>query len=564
MAENWIIEQTVELTRPVQPYVGQPVELMLPGDHLAHTLRIKCKERDMPVNLTGYTAAGYFKRTDGNTVLVVGSITGNIVDVTLSQECYAFPGNLRGVVRITNSTTDAKITLCDRLFHVGQAVDDGGTIDPGEVIPSLDDLLAEIDAMEQATAEAEAAADAVPDMVAPVFSASAPYSAGSYVYYDGTLYRFTADHAAGAWNSAQAVAVTVGGEVADLKSAVEAMGHDVDVAPKAVGSNAESVDLDVTDEDGNVLLRLADGHIKTKNFDSSVPDDITINPTNAEPSVDIDITDPNGNVVLRVESGHIKTKHFNSADFVPDETNPLGKIKENPGLTSIFLHVGCIGDSLASGAASSNEGGTTVFHDMYDYSWGQYLARATGNTYYNFSSGGLTTKTWWSSQQKTTCLDGQHNCEAYIIGLGENDAGIAEMTVGTEADIDLSDYTQNADTFYGNYGKIIQAIQELQPKAKIFVITNPIKARETAGYNTAVRDMATIFDNVYIIDLYTYGLEIFTSGDIKDCKRNGHFNAVGYKLISYVISTYIDWIVGHNLDEFNQVEFIGTEWSYNN
>ena len=153
---DWIIEQTVEMTRPTQPYTSRPVELMLPGDHLAHTWRIKCLERGLPADLTGFTASGYFKRMDGNYVLITGSISSNTVSVTLTQECYAYPGNLRGVVRIANANTDAVVTLADRLFFVQSAVDDGGTVDPGEVIPSLADLLAEIDAMETATAAAQA------------------------------------------------------------------------------------------------------------------------------------------------------------------------------------------------------------------------------------------------------------------------------------------------------------------------------------------------------------------------------------------------------------------------
>ena len=58
---------------------------------------------------------------------------------------------------------------------------------------------------------------------AGAFSASTAYTAGQYVTYtDGKLYRFTTNHAAGAWNSAHVVAVTAGGELTDLKSALEA------------------------------------------------------------------------------------------------------------------------------------------------------------------------------------------------------------------------------------------------------------------------------------------------------------------------------------------------------
>lgn len=59
----------------------------------------------------------------------------------------------------------------------------------------------------------------ISDSVAPEFSASASYTAGSYVYKNGVLYKFTADHT-GAWTGTDAEVVTVGGEVTDLKSAI--------------------------------------------------------------------------------------------------------------------------------------------------------------------------------------------------------------------------------------------------------------------------------------------------------------------------------------------------------
>lgn len=349
------------------------------------------------------------------------------------------------------------------------------------------------------------------------------------------------------------------GDVDELKSQMDDMG----TPPDTLNSDAENVDLDITDEDGNVIVRFANGHIQTKEFDSSsieAEGDTYINPTDAE-SVDLDVSDIQGNVLLRLKDGHIKTKKFDSTEFVPDNSNPLSIIKNTFDYAGCFLHVGCIGDSLASGAASSNDGGTVVIHDFKDQSWGQYLARMTRNKYYNFSQGGLTTKSWLASTYATQAFDGEHDCEAYIIGLGENDYSQG-LPIGTSADIDLSDYTQNADTFYGNYGGIIQRIQEHEPKAKIFVIVNPRSYLETSGYNAAIRAMATIFGNVYVIDLYTYGDIVANGSFLRKQERNGHFNALGYKYCAKVIGTYIDWIIANNLTEFKTIELIGTEWSY--
>lgn len=65
--------------------------------------------------------------------------------------------------------------------------------------------------------------DTLADNFAPEFSSSAAYSAGDYVLYQGTLYRFTADHAAGAWTGSDAVTEKIAPEVAELKNAISDM-----------------------------------------------------------------------------------------------------------------------------------------------------------------------------------------------------------------------------------------------------------------------------------------------------------------------------------------------------
>ena len=242
--------------------------------------------------------------------------------------------------------------------------------------------------------------------------------------------------------------------------------------------------------------------------------------------------------------------------------NPLEKIVLHPDMIDLFTTVGCIGDSLASGVCAYKDSSGTHYATMREYSWCKFLERMTGNTYYCWATGGFTTNSWLSSDWATECFDGNHLCTAYIIGLGQNDSN-SNVSVGTSADINLEDYTQNPNSFYGNYGKIIQKIKEVNPKAKIFVITDPKAAMETGGYNSAIRDMATIFENVYIIDMYTHGSDLFNNGLIKSCLRYSHYNALGYKIIASVIATYIDWIVKKHSSEFMEVEFIGTDYNYN-
>lgn len=159
MAENFTIRQTVDLsgTNPNWNAVRHDA-LMYPGDNLAHTWEVQVKRNGIPVDMTGGNVVGYFQRKDGNTVMVNGTIEDSICKVTMAQECYAISGAMKAVMRYTEASTHTVITLAYHAFTVQGRIDDGGIIDPGEVIPSIDDLLAEIEAMEQATAAAEAAA----------------------------------------------------------------------------------------------------------------------------------------------------------------------------------------------------------------------------------------------------------------------------------------------------------------------------------------------------------------------------------------------------------------------
>lgn len=96
---------------------------------------------------------------------------------------------------------------------------------------------------------------------------------------------------------------------------------DVLKMPRVLETTETDPDLDITDENGAVILRLEDGHIKTKHFDSEEAatkeeiKDVSKMPTtksSTESGVDLDVADESGNVILRLKDGHIKTKYFNS------------------------------------------------------------------------------------------------------------------------------------------------------------------------------------------------------------------------------------------------------------
>lgn len=268
-------------------------------------------------------------------------------------------------------------------------------------------------------------------------------------------------------------------------------------------------------------------------------------------------------IEMNNEIEELKTKGYSVYDL---PTNPLSRINDCPELLSCFFNVGCIGDGLASGVAVYKDAeGQLVVNSVnrYPYSWGKFLERMTGNHYYNWSAGGLRTDTWLSSSYATECFDGNHLCQAYIIGLGQNDNNKNQGSdIGSVSDIDLSNYSNNANTFYGRYAKIIQKIKEVQPKAKIFVVTDPNDSVNANGYNVAIRKMAELFNFVYVLDMREHWNDAPCSTLLNNQKRYGHFNAVGYFLIAKMMMTYIDWIMQKHWKDFREIENIGTDWYY--
>lgn len=87
---------------------------------------------------------------------------------------------------------------------------------------------------------------------------------------------------------------------------------------------SEKADFSIYDEQYNAIAEFSNGHIKTKNFDSSqavtkndIPDKNRLPEVVDDTSTDFSVKDADGNVILRVKGGHIKTKNFDSRMVTP-------------------------------------------------------------------------------------------------------------------------------------------------------------------------------------------------------------------------------------------------------
>lgn len=253
--------------------------------------------------------------------------------------------------------------------------------------------------------------------------------------------------------------------------------------------------------------------------------------------------------------------------MAPTDEKPLDCIVTNGGFCGIFRKIACIGDSLSSGEFESCENDVVGWRDYYDYSWGQFIARDTNSTVYNFSRGGMTAKEYCESfATENDFWNVEKRCRAYIIALGVNDIYQilkGELRFGSIEDIDRNNCENNADTFVGWYAKIIQRYQKIQPKAKFFLMTMPNDKRcdeEREMYkrhNALMYQLVEFFDNCYVLDLHKYGPE-YNEEFQNHFYLGGHLNAAGYRLTALMVESYIDYIIRHNTEDFKQIGFVGT------
>lgn len=210
--------------------VVSPVTLTNPiyyGDADAQRIRFRVYQShgdETPLDLSEATITTHFLRPDDGDVIISGVGGSEYSYVDLPAACYAYSGIFKCLVKVSgNDITTSVLYLTGRIDNPTSDT----IVDPGTVIPSLDDLLAQIDACEDATAAANTAATNATNAVsyiADTYSDSAVYAVGDYVIYSGALYKCTtAVTTAGSWatNSSHFTATTVDTEVGALSTEID-------------------------------------------------------------------------------------------------------------------------------------------------------------------------------------------------------------------------------------------------------------------------------------------------------------------------------------------------------
>lgn len=127
------------------------------GDKDAHIFELSLYRGAEEMDLSGASAQGYFIRADGYTVPITGAISGNIVTLTLSEGCYYVVGSFNLIIKV--SIGESRKSVFWGNGYVVRSMTDA-IVDEENVIPSLDELLAQISAAESAAKAANQAASA--------------------------------------------------------------------------------------------------------------------------------------------------------------------------------------------------------------------------------------------------------------------------------------------------------------------------------------------------------------------------------------------------------------------
>ena len=227
---------------------------------------------------------------------------------------------------------------------------------------------------------------------------------------------------------------------------------------------------------------------------------------------------------------------------------------------ALFKKWGLIGDSLSVGHTVSKDGETVSGRNIY-YSWGQYLARRIGNTCLNFGRSGVTSKLWMDMSE-TYCyprlINPDNLCQAYIIALGANDS---EMTLGSIADVNFTDMSQNADTEYGCYAKVINAVRNVSANVPIFLFTLPYPRNSDVkikAINEMIRTFASDkehFGKIFLVDLDADYNKYFETGKLEAQIGNTgwHLTSLGYLYASKVNEIALSKVISDNYSDFQDV-----------
>ena len=234
---------------------------------------------------------------------------------------------------------------------------------------------------------------------------------------------------------------------------------------------------------------------------------------------------------------------------------------------SMFERVGVIGDSYCSGSIYYNGGSSQVTN--YNLSWPSNLARQHGIDRNRYSVGGWGTynflfvdnenwREYGSYKLEQDFADPDKRCGLYIISFGINDSNPSRTFgdksggpdyLGSSDDVDDNDYTNNANSFWGNMSRIISMIKSGSPESRIVITT--LGRFGSTRYDTYSAEIPAIaaYNGVPYITLTDDG---FFNSDYYTHVLGGHPTAQLYAGMAKAISRLIQKCMVDNWEYFNE------------
>ena len=319
-----------------------------------------------------------------------------------------------------------------------------------------------------------------------------------------------------------------------------------------VESKAEPMaDLAFNDENNNAIVIFKDGHIKTKEFDSS---DIRVNVYEEENhQADLTLEDEAGNAIAAFKYGHIITKNFNSKDVVRKskyEGMRLSILGDSISTFGVPNQANATGTWTWPGNRCRYPQNNLFTNVKYQY-WYLLLERLGMTLGINESwagsrvsntqatdSGDLGPNRCMSSLTRIGHLGENGTPDIILVYGGTNDAGAA-VTVGTFNTENPINYTEEqiaalpVATFADAYRTMLIRLQYYYRTSRIICCfptftTSYYTIAELDKYGEVIREACDFFGVEYL-DLRTAGITVYNRASY--LPDGIHPNAAGMELI---------------------------------
>lgn len=206
---------------------------------------------------------------------------------------------------------------------------------------------------------------------------------------------------------------------------------------------------------------------------------------------------------------------------------------------SIFNSVGAIGDSYTAGSTKHSDSTWTAERE---HSYIATMAKRAGISWSNYGVPGAHTRSYLTAADGMKKVLATSANDFYFLALGINDVNALGLSyLGNEDDI-----SSGADTFFGNYAKIINQLKGHAPNAKLCMIKPPFKDGDYPQFRDAVEKIAKHYDIPFIDP---FNDPAFTNV-IYTTMSDGHPTLAGYNAMGLAYERLFSKMVEDNVEYF--------------